>query len=754
MNLFNTRSLRTKLIIYVVICFAVSIIAVSVYVAISFNDAAKESSYETSKLIADNYAQRIKLDLEKEIKLSSLFNELLIINGNLIIDKKNTAELLTNILSKNENIQSIYQIWESNTFSGKENDSLQRFTPYIAKINNNIFYEEENQDFIDKNKDIYNKIKKNRLRTISEIFLININNEKLPAITVITPIMLSNRFYGITAYNLLLKNTKNIINEPVYYNNNASLMLISDNNKIVFVSNKDQLSTKNINEYKGKEHELYKFVKQNKHSKFNNIAAAYSSFKIGETRKEWDIFVFMEQNIIIGNFLKNISISIIILSLIMIVGLIITIRLIRISFNPINKILHATERLSVGKLSEIEKINNNNEIGMIINFLNITVRNLREITMVSRQIASGNFDTTLKLKSKNDILSRSINKISDNFEKIEKETIINKKKSDIILWQRQGKQEVANTQRISSNNLNKLAFNLIRTIVNYSGASLGGIYINHNTKEPYIELIAAYAYGNKKILSKKYKHGTGLVGTAAIEKKKIILDKIPQDYLKIMSGLGDTEPEYLIILPIINNKELVALLEIAFIKKIENYKIQFIEQLSESIAFWLISASIHVKTNKILKKSQNQTKKLSEKEIELNKKIKKLQQIQNKYSRNSIETKNMLNAVNNIIMRAEYTSEGILIYANELFLKTLKFNINDIKGTSIFDIVKDKKEELKRIIELVKKGKSIKKNIIHYDAERVKKKLSASYVPSYNTENKITKIIFLAFDISENKSKT
>lgn len=757
MNLLKTYSLKRKLVVLIVIGFTVSIITASIYAAISFKKAAINSSYETALLIADNYAQRIKLNMERGMQLSILFNGLFMTNDRTTFSKEKTVTFLSDILTENKNIHNIYQIWEFDPFGKTESDSLyhknsfQQFIPYLSKIGDEIIYENVGSDFIKKNEAIYNSVKRNRLQTVSDVFFIKANGRNVLAVTVVTPIMSSNRFYGITSYNLLLGNIRTIINEPVYYNDNTNLMLISDKDKIVFVSGKDRLSTKDINEYRGLENELYKRVKPEKRNKFKDIVATYSSFKIGETRKEWEIFAFVPQNMIITSFIDSIYISILVASLLMIIGLLIIVYLVNKSFSPVNKVLNTIEKLSYGELSKIEKTNNKDEIGKINNFLHKIISNLSDAVKINQQIASGDFSQNIILQSKKDILGSSINMVSKNLKKLEQETIKNKEKSDIQIWQRKGRFEVANAQIKSSYDINELAFNLLKTVVNYSGAVLGGVYLNRNTEEePYVELIVAYAYGNKKYMTKKFKHGNGLPGTAAIEKKKIVMNKIPQDYLTIVSGLGNSQPQFLIILPIFNNNELIALLEIAFIKQIENYKMQFIEQLSTNIGFWLGSALIHVEINKILEKTQNQKKELSEKEAKLNNKISELQQIQNKYARNSSEMQNMLNAVNQTLMTSEYTPEGILITANELFLKTLEFDIKKVKGVNIFKIIKEQDNDVQEIFERVKRGEHINNmNVTRYTTTGKKKLLSASYTPYYDTDKKISKIVFFAFDITD-----
>ena len=46
--------------------------------------------------------------------------------------------------------------------------------------------------------------------------------------------------------------------------------------------------------------------------------------------------------------------------------------------------------------------------------------------------------------------------------------------------------------------------------------------------------------------------GEGLVGQAAFEKQRILLQNAPDDYITINSGLGESKPMQIVVLPIVN----------------------------------------------------------------------------------------------------------------------------------------------------------------------------------------------------------
>jgi HAMP domain-containing protein len=57
--------------------------------------------------------------------------------------------------------------------------------------------------------------------------------------------------------------------------------------------------------------------------------------------------------------------------------------------------------------------------------------------------------------------------------------------------------------------------------------------------EPELKLLASYAHRERKAVANRFKLGEGLVGQCALEKEKILLTNVPENYIQITSGLGE-----------------------------------------------------------------------------------------------------------------------------------------------------------------------------------------------------------------------
>ena len=57
---------------------------------------------------------------------------------------------------------------------------------------------------------------------------------------------------------------------------------------------------------------------------------------------------------------------------------------------------------------------------------------------------------------------------------------------------------------------------------------------------PVLKLTSSYAYRERKSVANRFHLREGLVGQCALEKKPILLTRVPPDYIQINSGLGES----------------------------------------------------------------------------------------------------------------------------------------------------------------------------------------------------------------------
>jgi HAMP domain-containing protein/signal transduction histidine kinase/CheY-like chemotaxis protein len=137
------------------------------------------------------------------------------------------------------------------------------------------------------------------------------------------------------------------------------------------------------------------------------------------------------------------------------------------------------------------------------------------------------------------------------------------------------------------------------------------------TDDPYLKMLASYAYKVRKNIDNRFKLGEGLVGQCALEKKKILLTNVPGDYVQITSGLGESKPLNIIVLPIVFEDDVKAVMELASFDRFSPTHETFLDQLTESIGIVLNTIEANMRTEDLLKQSQSLARELQSQQEEL-----------------------------------------------------------------------------------------------------------------------------------------
>ncbi len=122
--------------------------------------------------------------------------------------------------------------------------------------------------------------------------------------------------------------------------------------------------------------------------------------------------------------------------------------------------------------------------------------------------------------------------------------------------------------------------NVLNKICNHIEAVQGALYVvSKENDAKYIELIAAYAYQKPESEIIKYEFGEGLAGQVAKEGKLVNINEVPEGYIKVFSGLGNTSPDNLLLIPMKKGKSVIGVVEIASFRPFRKADISYLEQV-------------------------------------------------------------------------------------------------------------------------------------------------------------------------------
>ncbi|KPI18015.1 GAF sensor hybrid histidine kinase [Actinobacteria bacterium OK074] len=139
-----------------------------------------------------------------------------------------------------------------------------------------------------------------------------------------------------------------------------------------------------------------------------------------------------------------------------------------------------------------------------------------------------------------------------------------------------------------------------------------------------LRMLGSYGYSMGSMPT-SFRPGEALIGTAAEEKRTILVEKAPTGYLKISSGLGEAPPAQVIVLPVLFEGKVLGVIELASFSAFTQIQRDFLNQIAEMIATSVNTISVNTKTEVLLKQSQELTEQLRERSAELEQRQKALQ---------------------------------------------------------------------------------------------------------------------------------
>ena len=289
------------------------------------------------------------------------------------------------------------------------------------------------------------------------------------------------------------------------------------------------------------------------------------------------------------------------------------------------------------------------------------------------------FDATLEIKNDEDLIGHALLKLKDKMHATKQEQLKYNKENTDRRYINEGLAKFGDILRVNSHNTTLLAEALIKELTRYMGALQGVLfYSGENEDDTTLHLAAAFAYERKRFLEKTIKKGEGLIGTCAIEKKSIQIDEIPDGYVTLKSGLGDTPPNHLLLLPVVNEDQLVGVIEIASLKAFSQIDIELAENIASNLASTLINTRINSKTSELLTKSQEQAAEMAEQEEEMRQNMEELKATQEESARREEEMQGLLDAIGKSFYVFEYDLTGNIVHVNDRMLEFLKQPIDQI----------------------------------------------------------------------------
>ncbi len=338
-------------------------------------------------------------------------------------------------------------------------------------------------------------------------------------------------------------------------------------------------------------------------------------------------------------------------------------------------------------------------------------------------------------------------------EDIRKKLNLQKQEEDQRNWTIQGLANFGALIRNEEHDLLNLGNSLISKLVEYTNCNQGAIFTLSAEEDgnQFLEQLSCYAYDRRRFKEKKVKVGVGLLGQCVLEKDTIYLKEVPSDYVHITSGLGFDTPRNVVILPLLANEHVYGAIELASFEILEDYHINFLEKLSESIALTIASHQNKSRNQRLLEESQTLSAELQEKEAAMQESFEKLASTQDEMHQHQMELDGLFRAINNYLVTAELDMEGKVMGTNKNLLHLFEYKYEEVIGMQIPRLLNNDKILSPEFWKRLTSGKSVSRNQLCKTKSQKPFWLKVSFTPVENTNGEIYKVLLLAENITEEK---
>ena len=763
--------LRHKIQLIIISVSVVVFLGAIGYISIKEKKSAYNNTIRLIESESDNYSNKIQGLINEDFAVVNTLGNAFKAYDFLPKDQwqKLIKIMYRKVFEANPSFYQLWDSWELQHIDTSYNKPYGRISNTVIRQNGTINTSSELRS-MNGDPDLY---KNNKARNTdfvtniyTDVFSTNKEEKKLMA-TLWESITIDGEYIGMVGLDITLDQFQNIVNDiKIEHIEGSHAFLLTHNAKYAAHPNIDSVNTKAIKNPTTKEnYNLYqkmnsgdKFSIMHKKDNEKKRHVTYSPIKIGKTGMNWYLGISAPVSSIKEQANKNFIISLIVGFIGLIIVSTVIYWLAKNLTTPIEKITEQLKLLSHGKINNVMKLEyqTGDEIEEMATAFNRTIDDLYEKSQFAQQLGEGKLEQNFKLTDKEDLLGKSLVEMRDSLQKAREEEEKRKEEDRKRQWVNEGLAKFGDILRQNNDNLEELSYEIIRNLVGYLNANQGGLFLlnDEDDNDIFYELKAAYAYDRRKHLEKQIRPGEGLIGTCAIEKKRIYMTEIPQDYIEITSGLGDANPDSLLIVPLKIEEEVLGVVEVASFNKMEKYQIEFVEKVAENIASTIQSVRVNLKTAELLEKSQQQAEEMSSQEEEMRQNMEELQATQEESARRERELNSTIEAIDNFLLKAEINTDGSIIDTNQLFVDTFQYSKEELKNIQIQALLNEQeKEKFPSLLQQVINGNDIKDTIKFKTKTEKDLWLICSITPGSDEEGNITKMQFLALDHTESEEE-
>nr|WP_314533154.1 response regulator [uncultured Pseudomonas sp.] len=182
-------------------------------------------------------------------------------------------------------------------------------------------------------------------------------------------------------------------------------------------------------------------------------------------------------------------------------------------------------------------------------------------------------------------------------------------------WLRNGQTELAE-QVLGQLSLNVLGRNILQFCAQYLGSAVAAIYVRE--EHGGLKRVASYGFSREQEEREHYIHSDeGIVGQVAQRAQLIRLDKVPGDYFKVSSALGEGLPHSVLVVPTSDDERVNGVVELGFLRPLSDRDVELLELIAGNIGTSIEAARYRQRLQEVLAETQQLNEELQVQQEEL-----------------------------------------------------------------------------------------------------------------------------------------
>lgn len=300
----------------------------------------------------------------------------------------------------------------------------------------------------------------------------------------------------------------------------------------------------------------------------------------------------------------------------------------------------------------------------------------------------------------------------------------------------------------------EVTYNFVKTVCQHTGACQGAVFLyqpGEGGQDGHLVMSESYAWDRRKYLKKQLLKNEGLTGQCFMEKQYIYLEQVPENYVNIKSGLGDSNPRIILLVPVIHNDEVFGVVELASFEPMQQQHIEFLQAAAERLGAAVFSVRTSERTRNLLAQSRKANDELlhTEEMMRLNMEemfkmqsdlSQKVQQMESK----TAMTEQLLKALESGSAFVEYDRNGNVLDASQHFAEAMGYTPAELEGKPLLALLQpgdSAKLQLENLHQKLNNLQSVDIELVLLDKNRGPQYTHSLFLPVADKAGKLLKVL-------------